>query len=181
YALAQGGSSDDGDVPSSPDRAAAPETELEPGVEAEPARMTPERMLATLAEVGEGLEQQGPAVSFTYREVPVTLIYDEAADRMRLVSAIRPVRDLEDGMLTAAMRANFHSVLDVRYAISNGVVYSAFIHPLSDLSDALLRSAVHQVAAARVTFGTEYSSDLMTFGAPVAPQRPERAGSENRV
>ncbi len=32
------------------------------------------------------------------------------------------------------MIANFHTALDARYAISDGVIYAAFIHPLSSLA-----------------------------------------------
>ena len=142
--------------------AQGPDPDPDPG----PAAMTPEKMLATLNEIGVEVQVEGPVLRFMYEEVPLALVYDEQADRMRVVSGIMRVDDLQEGMLTKAMQANFHSVLDVRYAISDGVVWSAFIHPLSDLSDDLLRSAVHQVAVARVTFGTQYTSGAMVFGEP---------------
>jgi hypothetical protein len=126
--------------------------------------MTPVKMLDAVLDIGENVEQQGAVVQFTYEDVPVVLVFDPEADRMRLISPIMPVIALEPGMLAEAMQANFHKVLDVRYAISDGMVWSAFIHPLGDLSDELLRSAIHQVAVARVTFGGEYSSGVMVFG-----------------
>jgi len=134
------------------------------GADAKEIMMKPGQILNTIQEVGENVERDGNVVNFTYQKVPVILVYDENADRMRLISPIIEVKELEEGMLMKAMEANFHSTLDVRYAISKGIVWSAFIHPMSDLSDDLLRSAIQQVAIARVTFGKEYTSGAMVFG-----------------
>ena len=62
--------------------------------------------------------------------------------------------------------ANYHSSLDARYAVSQGIVYSAFLHPLSTLADDQLASALRQVAALATTFGSTYSSGELMFGAP---------------
>ncbi|HAA17563.1 MAG TPA: hypothetical protein DCP28_01850 [Cytophagales bacterium] len=126
--------------------------------------MTSERMLKIIDALVPELQQQGNAVFFEYEEVPMMLVYDESADRMRIVSPIIEVSRLEEGMLEKAMQANFHQALDARYAISEGLVWSAFIHPLSDLSSELLRSGIHQVAVAHVTFGGQYTSGALVFG-----------------
>ncbi len=126
--------------------------------------MTPERMLAIVEATGHGVSVDGNAVEFSYESVPMVLIYDVAADRMRIVSPVVEVGDLEAGQLEAAMAANYHSVLDARYALSNDIVWAVFIHPLSDLSESLLQSAIRQVAEARLTFGGEYSSGVLVFG-----------------
>ena len=49
-------------------------------------------------------------------------------------------------------------------AISEGMLYSAYIHPLSPLTDDEVLSAIAQVAKANITFGTEYSSGALVFG-----------------
>ena len=61
------------------------------------------------------------------------------------------------------MEANFHSALDVRYAISNDVLWSVFIHPLKELNKDEVLSAINQVYAAAVSYGTTYSSTGLTF------------------
>jgi len=142
--------------------AAAPAA-VDPAAE-ENAMMTPERMLAVIAEVGDDLQAEGNVAEFSFQGVPLVLVFDVKADRMRLVSPIIEVQHLADGQLEAAMEANFHQALDARYAISNEVVWAAFIHPLSDLSPDLLTSAVRQVAIARATFGREYTSGALVFG-----------------
>ena len=73
--------------------------------------------------------------------------------------------------LTAEQRslmliANFHSALDARYATGRGVVYAAFLHPLSALTEAELHSALRQVAALARNFGTSCSSGELLYGAP---------------
>ena len=62
------------------------------------------------------------------------------------------------------MAANFHTALDGRYATSEGVLYAAFIHPLSPLTEEELASALRQVAALARNFGTTYSSDALLYG-----------------
>lgn len=52
------------------------------------------------------------------------------------------------------LEANFHSALDVRYATSNGLVYAAYIHPLSLLRREEIHSALRHVAKLVKTFGT---------------------------
>ena len=54
--------------------------------------------------------------------------------------------------------------LDAQYATNEGVLYSAFIHPLSPLTDGEARSAIDQVANLALTFGTTYQSGNLIFG-----------------
>ncbi|MEM9558442.1 MAG: hypothetical protein AAGC60_29590 [Acidobacteriota bacterium] len=126
--------------------------------------MKPRSMISTLRSIGRDVEVDDNVVNFTFEDVPIALIFDTAADRMRLISPIVESERIDETMLLHAMEANFHSVLDARYAISSGLVWSVFLHPLSDLSGELLRSAVEQVAIARLTFGNEYTSGLLFFG-----------------
>lgn len=125
--------------------------------------MTPERILAMIQEVGEDIESDQNVVRFRVQNVSVTLIYDTNADRMRLISPVAQTSDLTDAHMVAALEANFHSALDVRYCISNEIMWSAFIHPLSPLNDDQVRSAIRQVAVANLRFGDDYSSGEMVF------------------
>jgi len=67
-------------------------------------------------------------------------------------------------LLLDALTANFHSALDVKYAISKDVLWSVFIHPLKELSVVEAESAVDQVVNAATNFGTTFSSTEMIFG-----------------
>jgi hypothetical protein len=63
----------------------------------------------------------------------------------------------------AALRANFHGALDLRYALSNEMIVVAFLHPLSALTREQIVSAIGQLASARETFGSTYSSGALSF------------------
>lgn len=125
--------------------------------------MTPKKMLKIISELGTSVEDNGHVVAFQFQGVPITLVFDTNADRMRLISPILKEADLEPEQLQAAMEANFHTALDARYCIANGVVWSAFIHPLSPLTDDLMRSAIRQVAVANLSFGADYNSGELVF------------------
>jgi len=69
-------------------------------------------------------------------------------------------KDIKDKLLIS----NFHSTLDARYAVSDDVLYAAFIHPLSPLTEGELESAIRQVATLADTFETTYSSGDLSYG-----------------
>ena len=126
--------------------------------------MTAACMLRIVSRIGDAVEIEGNVVQFRCEQVPITLIFDENADRMRLISAVRSMDEVKDDEVQRAMEANFHSALDARYCISDGILWAAFIHPLSDLSNELLESAIRQVAIANLSFGSDYTSGLLKFG-----------------
>ncbi len=102
-------------------------------------------------------------VEFVFNDVKMYLISDVSHDRMRIISAISEYKDVTKEQLDAMMVSNFHTSLDARYGVSNGILYSAYIHPLSSLSEEQIRSAVTQVANLSLSFGSEYSSGLLHY------------------
>ena len=103
-------------------------------------------------------------VAFIYQGVEMHLISDVVHNRMRIVSPIVQYEKLSTEQIDAIMEANFHSSLDGRYAVSDGLLYAAFIHPLEELSEWEIESGVYQVANLVRTFGTSYSSGGLEFG-----------------
>ena len=136
--------------------------------------MTQKHMEALLRSLGTGAEGVPGALSFRYEGVDIECISDVANDRMRLIATISPVSELTGEQVARILEANFHSALDARYATSRGYLYAAFIHPLSPLSDAELRSAVAQVANLARTFGTTYSSGALVYGGSPPPDLTPR-------
>jgi hypothetical protein len=61
------------------------------------------------------------------------------------------------------MQANFDSALDARYAIAKETLWSAYIHPLSTLSDEDFLSGLGQTVNLVDTFGSSFSSGSSTF------------------
>lgn len=74
--------------------------------------MTRDRLHGMLEALADTAEIQG---SMSQMEVDGTLlicISDPAADRMRLISPVHNVEDLDAQELLAALQANFHTTLD---------------------------------------------------------------------
>ena len=127
-------------------------------------QMNNTRMHDLLQRVDPDLQGKPGSWVITHEEVKAQIITDEKADRMRVIVPIVKVEDIEEGELLRLMQANFDSVLDARYSVANGVVWSAFIHPLSALSDEEFISGLAQAMTAAATFGSTYSSGALIFG-----------------
>lgn len=95
-------------------------------------------------------------------------ITDTTANRMRIMSPIVSIKQILPEQIIHAMTANFHTALDVRYAISDGVLWSVFTHPWRPLTTSQFSDAVAQVLQANKTFGTSYSSTTIGFPPPKA-------------
>ncbi len=93
----------------------------------------------------------------------LTVITDERADRMRIITPVAPAETLEPARLARLLQANFDSALDARYAIARGILWSAFIHPLGSLADADFLSGLGQVVNLAATYGASYSSGALVF------------------
>lgn len=129
------------------------------------APMTPDRMADLLSRIDpETTRLESNQMHFSVAERAVLLVFDTDADRMRLMSPIIASDQLSEALLRRLMQANFDSALDARYAIAQGLLWSTFIHPLSDLTDELFMSAVGQVVNAAESFGTTYSSGALLYG-----------------
>ncbi len=131
-----------------------------------PPAMSQQRLEDFIREAGSEVEGSPGALEFRFGGVRMACLSDPTHDRMRIIAAIASERSVSRSQLRDAMRANFHTALDARYATSQGVLYAAFIHPLSPLDDAQLRSALAQVASLVHTFGSSYSSGELIYGAP---------------
>ena len=88
---------------------------------------------------------------------------DERADRMRFIIPVMPVGSAPKEFLMRILEANFHSALDSRYAVAQGLVWSVFLHPLRSLGVEGARAALSQVMRLARTTGTSYSSSNMIF------------------
>ncbi len=95
--------------------------------------------------------------------LPFICLTDETHNRMRIISPVAEVANVSNEQIMACMEANFHTALDVKYAISEGYLWSVFIHPLKELSEEQVIDAVSQVYSATTTFGTTYSSGSLAF------------------
>ena len=113
--------------------------------------------------VADSTQAEGNVIQFTYKERMLLCIYDENANRMRIISPIVERSALNEDQLLNALVANYHSALDVKYALSDEVIWSVFTHPLKELYEHQLLDAIDQVWNAAATFGTTYSSTNLVF------------------
>lgn len=114
--------------------------------------------VSTLLESGEGCWK------IEYGKRILFLIVDEEHDRVRVMTPIMKEDDLEEDDLWDVMEANFDRSLDARYAIGDGVLWSLFLHPLTDLSRSLFLEGMDQVVTLANNFGGSFCSSDIIFG-----------------
>ncbi len=100
-----------------------------------------------------------------YKKFPMAVITDEKNNRMRIIMPIVYLKELDATYYARALEANFHSVLDAKYAISEDIMWAVYIHPLKELSTEQLKDGLSQVYFAAATFGGSYSSTDLVFPA----------------
>lgn len=115
---------------------------------------------------------------FNIEHVSFICLTDTNHNRMRIISPIVEASKLTEDLKNNALLANFHTVLDAKYAISDDVLWSVFIHPLKELTKEQVANAIEQVYFANVTFGSTYSSTSLVFPgkqeeAPVEQQKED--------
>ena len=131
--------------------------------------MTMQRLAEIVQALDPDVIARGPALEFTLDDIPVVVIADPRADRMRAMVPIASVESLGEADYLRMMQANFDAALDARYAIANNTLWSTYIHPLSPLGKDQFISGLGQVANAAKTYGTLYSGGLMQFNGGDSP------------
>lgn len=136
--------------------------------------MTPGQLMDIIRQEADTVNIQGNSVQFLFNETILICIYDESANRMRIISPIVEREKLGEEELLNALVANFHSVLDVKYALSDEIIWSVYAHPLKELNEAQVIDAIQQVYAAAITFGESYSSTNLVFpGNTLRKEKPK--------
>ena len=143
----------------------SPEQDQSPEQKVSTQAMTQERMASIIGELVGKYEGTPNQITFEINGAPLMLISNTQANRMRLLAPIISADDMTQEHLVASLISNYHLALDARYAVGNGILYSAYIHPLKELTRAQLESAIRQVVTLRATFGTGYTSGELTFSA----------------
>ncbi|WP_299045865.1 hypothetical protein [uncultured Tateyamaria sp.] len=145
------------------------DAEVLPDAETLPqARLEPPMTLLRMAEIIRAIDPEaqpaGNAIQFTLDDIPIIVIADPVADRMRAMVPIRSADGISAEELMRLMQANFDSALDARYAVAQGRLWGVYIHPLSPLEkDQLLSAFVQTINVAR-TYGQTYSGGATVFG-----------------
>lgn len=136
----------------------------------EPAEIAPEvetallEMDAVITAIDEEAVRNGNMWEFSVEDQRMLAVTDPAAGRMRVISPIAEVDGLPEDAMQRLMQANFDTALDARYAVANGLVWGAFIHPLDSLTTRDFASGILQVRSLAATFGTTFSSGALNYG-----------------
>ena len=134
--------------------------------QAEPEQEPPMN-LARLGEIVLALDpeaqSEGGQFRLTIEDVPVLIVTDPVADRMRAMVPIRRTDGMTSEDLMRVMQANFDTALDARYAVAHGQLWGTFIHPLSPLEKSQLISGLGQTVNIAKTYGSLFTGGAMSF------------------
>ena len=117
-----------------------------------------------LTQVSDSISGQPGYWEVAYGNMGIIVVTDQKQNRMRMVTPIAYINELDELTYKEALEANYHTALDIKYAISNEVMWSVFIHPLKELSEAQVKDAIRQVYNGARSFGNGYSSTNLVFG-----------------
>ena len=108
------------------------------------------------------------------KDIPLMIVTDERANRMRIMMPVRKFdKDKDKDLLLKLLKANFHSALDAKYAVNGDTIWSTFLHPLATLQEADLDNALSQVRTLRQNTGSSYSSGELQFGGGEPEKQPQ--------
>lgn len=120
--------------------------------------MTDKELVKIIANKAETLSGKAGNIQFTYKQRFMVLLSDSTYNRMRIITPIIEEEKLNPTFLHQALEANFFTALDVKYALSEEILWAIFVHPLKELSPEQVTDGIDQVFNAAETFGTTYSS-----------------------
>ena len=126
--------------------------------------MTYEQIGRILAAIDPELQPQGNGFQLVIAGVPMMVVTDPVADRMRAMVRIGPAGALDEALMQRMLQANFDAVLDASYAVAGGQIWSVFIHPLSPLETRQFISGLTQTVMAAQSFGTAFTGGGVQFG-----------------
>ena len=112
------------------------------------------KLKLTLAQRAIVVDEQSNMVEYDLDGVHIYLVTDESANRMRLMAGV---------VEQSKMQANFDKALDAKYALSRGVLWSVFAHPLKELDQEQVVDALYQVKNLVNNYGTTYTSTDFIF------------------
>jgi len=128
------------------------------------APMTLQRMGAIVQALDGDAQLMPSGFQLTIDDIPVLIVTDISANRMRAMVPIRRSEGLTAEDMQRVLQANFDTALDARYAIANGRLWAVFIHPFAELERDQFISGVAQTVNIAKTYGTLFSGGAVQFG-----------------
>lgn len=131
--------------------------------ESEP-HMTLPRMAEIVLALDPDAQISGPGFSLVIDDIPVLIVTDVRANRMRAMVPIRSADTMSPEEMQRVMQANFDSALDARYAVAQGQLWGVYLHPFKELERDQFISGVAQTVNVAKSYGSLYSSGAGQFG-----------------
>lgn len=141
-------------------------------------QMNLQKLEEIITSVSDSIEGTDGRWQFFVDDIMFICVTDVNNNRMRIISPIIEANKLDEDLKTMLLMANFHTALDVKYAVANELLWSAFIHPFKELTEDQLYDAISQVYSANKTFGTSFTSTELVF--PGASSTEEPAEKEEK-
>ncbi len=152
------------DAPENPEKPAVPPTQKPREVVRE-GTMTIKQMGSIIALLDKKAKSLRSGVwQFTIEKNTVIVVTDPKANRMRIMVPIRPAEGLKLEEFERITQANFDTALDSRYAIAQKLLWSVYIHPLSELYPRQFIKGIGQTVNLALSYGKTYNSGLLTYG-----------------
>lgn len=128
----------------------------------------PPMSLPRMAEIVQALDGDAQLMpngfQLTIDDVPILIVTDVLANRMRAMVPIRSAEGMTADELERILQANFDTALDARYALANGRLWAVYIHPFQELERDQFISGLAQTVNIANTYGTLYSGGAVQFG-----------------
>ena len=96
-------------------------------------------------------------------EIPVFVFSDDDHDRMRIMSPIGVVEEMDPDLLHVLLQANYDRALDARYAMRGNELWSVVVHPLATLAPDDLPNFFDQVVLLVQNTGGSFASTELVF------------------
>ena len=127
--------------------------------------MTISHLRAIINRLDEKAKEPKPGTFLmVVNDFEVLIVTAERANRMRIMVRVRSAENLTKEELIRISQANLDAALDARYAIGRGVLWAAYIHPLSTLHTVQFIEAIGSTVNLAATYGTRYSSGQLLYG-----------------
>ena len=110
------------------------------------------------------LEDRSGFWKFELGEAVVFVVTDQLHNRMRIMTPITQLDSIPSEVTEVLLAANFDRALDARYCLNDNVLWSAFLHPLAELSDHQFLDALKQVVTLSKNYGGSFTSSDIVFG-----------------
>ncbi|SHH02211.1 hypothetical protein SAMN05444003_1693 [Cognatiyoonia sediminum] len=127
--------------------------------------MTPDRMFQIALALDPDARPLPNGIEMTIEDVPVLIVADIVANRMRAMVPIRLAEGMTPEELERVLQANFDTALDSRYALANGRLWAVYIHPFAQLERDQFISGIAQTVNIANSYGTLFSGGAAQFGA----------------